>query len=193
MRSGSAGRGEEGRKKEEATGAFAQGTDRCVYVPLQGTSYCTYKRSALHYASSSGLESIVAKLLSLGANAALKDAVRACSYMNTCMCISPYVFIRMKGSCSNLYPSLHLCIYMHSARALTRARSHAYMKTCTYTHLMSERELRHEDPHPSEVYMREYSHKHTLHIFRHILHIVYMTQMYTHALMCIHAHTCRTG
>ena len=88
-----------------------------------------YKRSALHYASSSGLESIVAKLLSLGANAALKDAVRACSYMNTCMCISPYVFIRMKGSCSNLYPSLHLCMYMHSARAHTRARSHSCMHT----------------------------------------------------------------
>ena len=94
---------------------FAQGANRCVYVPLQDA----FRNSALHYASSSGLESIVAKLLSLGANAALKDAVRACSYMNTCMCISPYVFIRMKGSCSNLYPSLHLCIYMHSARALT--------------------------------------------------------------------------
>ena len=79
-----------------------------------------------------------------------------CSYMNTCMCISPYVFIRMKGSCSNLYPSLHLCIYMHSARALTRARSHAYMKTCTYTHLMSERELRHEYPYLSEVFVCGY-------------------------------------
>jgi hypothetical protein len=56
----------------------------------------------------------VAKLLSLGADAALVDKVRACSYMNTCMYISLYVFIRMKGSCSNLYPSLHLCMYMHS-------------------------------------------------------------------------------
>ena len=93
MRAGSACRGEEGGKKEEGRGAFAQGTDRCVYVPLQDTSY---KRSALHYASSSGLESIVAKLLSLGADAALKDAVRACSYMNTCLCISPYVFMCME-------------------------------------------------------------------------------------------------
>jgi hypothetical protein len=32
-----------------------------------------------------GLDSAVAKLLSLGADAALKDKVRACSYMNTCM------------------------------------------------------------------------------------------------------------
>ena len=70
MRTGGGGRG----RKEERRGAFAQGTDRCVYVPLQDTSY--YKRSALHYASSSGLESIVAKLLSLGANAALVDGVR---------------------------------------------------------------------------------------------------------------------
>jgi hypothetical protein len=64
-----------------------------VYVPLQDTSY---KRSALHYASSSGLESIVAKLLSLGADAALIDAVRACSYMNTFMHISFYVFTCME-------------------------------------------------------------------------------------------------
>ena len=121
MRSGSAGRGEEGGKKEEGTGAFAQGTDRCVYVPLQDTS----KRSALHYASRarySGLESIVAKLLSLGADAALVDEVRACSYMNTCMCISPYVFIRMKGSCSKLYPSVHL--HAHTRKV---AFMHAYV------------------------------------------------------------------
>ncbi len=45
-----------------------------MYVPLQSYEYP--KRSALHYASSSGLESIVAKLLSLGANAALVDMVR---------------------------------------------------------------------------------------------------------------------
>ena len=46
-----------------------------------------FGNSALHYASRarySGLESIVAKLLSLGADAALVDKVRACSYMNTC-------------------------------------------------------------------------------------------------------------
>ena len=94
MRAGSAGRGEEGGKKEEGRGAFAQGTDRCVYVPLQDTSH--YKRSAMHYASSSGLESTVAKLLSLGADAALIDAVRACSYMNTFMHISFYVFTCME-------------------------------------------------------------------------------------------------
>ncbi len=79
MRSGSGGRGGEGGRGEGG-GAFAQGTDICVYVTLQDTEY---KRSALHYASSSGLESIVAKLLSLGADVALKDKVRACSYMNT--------------------------------------------------------------------------------------------------------------
>ena len=85
MRAGSAGRG--GVRGEEGGGrwAFAQGANRCVYVPLQDT-FGDYKRSALHYASSSGLESIVAKLLSLGANAALVDKVRACSYMNTCKC-----------------------------------------------------------------------------------------------------------
>jgi hypothetical protein len=93
VRAGSACRGEEGGRKEEGRGAFAQGTDRCVYVPLQDTNN---KRSALHYASSSGLESTVAKLLSLGADAALIDAVRACSYMNTFMHISFYVFTCME-------------------------------------------------------------------------------------------------
>jgi hypothetical protein len=57
--------------------AFAQGANMCVYVPLQDTTWGGTQRSALHYASSSGLESIVAKLLSLGANAALVDKVRA--------------------------------------------------------------------------------------------------------------------
>ena len=81
MRAGSGGRGGEG-ERGGGGGAFAQGTDICVYVPLQGP----LKWSALHYASSSGLERTVAKLLSIGADAALKDRVRACSYMNTFMC-----------------------------------------------------------------------------------------------------------
>ena len=42
----------------------------CVYVPLQGGSW-NRKNSALHIASKNGLESAVAKLLSLGADAAL--------------------------------------------------------------------------------------------------------------------------
>jgi hypothetical protein len=60
-----------------------RGTDTCVYVLPQGGDE---KRSALHYASDNGLESAVAKLLSLGADAGLIDKVRACSYMNTCKC-----------------------------------------------------------------------------------------------------------
>ena len=132
MRAGSAGRSGVRGEKGGGRWAFAQGANRCVYVPLQDT-FGDYKRSALHYASSSGLESIVAKLLSLGANAALVDKVRACSYMNTCMYISLYVFIRMKGSCSNLYPSLHLCTYMHSAHAHTRKV--AFMHACMHENM----------------------------------------------------------
>jgi ankyrin repeat protein len=44
-----------------------------VYVLLQGEDE---KCSALHFASVNGLESAVAKLLSLGADAALKDKYR---------------------------------------------------------------------------------------------------------------------
>lgn len=39
-------------------------------------------------ASKNGLVSTVAKLLAIGADAALVDMVRACSYMNTFMFIS---------------------------------------------------------------------------------------------------------
>ena len=134
-----------------------------------------YKRSALYYASSSGLESIVAKLLSLGADAALVDKVRACSYMNTCMYISLYVFIRMKGSCSNLYPSLHL--HAHTRKV---AFMHAYMKTCTYTDLMSERELRHEYPYPSEVFVYGY-----LNVIQIMLYLDDIRLIHTHT----HTHT----
>ena len=77
MPAGSAGRGVVRGEKGGGRGAFAQGAKRCVYVPLQDNGRPPLKWSALHYASSSGLESIVAKLLSLGANAALVDTVRA--------------------------------------------------------------------------------------------------------------------
>ena len=77
--------GEEGQSHKRV----GRGTDTCVYVLLQNKEHHTSdnpgKQSALHYASKHGLESAVAKLLSLGADAALKDEVRACSYMNTCM------------------------------------------------------------------------------------------------------------
>ena len=42
-----------------------------------------YKQSALHYASEKGLEGTVAKLVSLGADTALTDVVRACAYVKT--------------------------------------------------------------------------------------------------------------
>ena len=50
-----------------------------VCVSLQDN----YKRSALHKASNQGLAGTVAQLLSLGADAALKDKVRACTCMRT--------------------------------------------------------------------------------------------------------------
>jgi ankyrin repeat protein len=58
-------------KKEEAAAMLTEATKNAAALDVQDTKY---KRSALHYASSSGLESIVAKLLSLGADVALKDS-----------------------------------------------------------------------------------------------------------------------
>ena len=54
-----------------------QGTDVCVCVLSQDGDY---KRSALHKASENGLAGTVAALLALGADAALRDVVRACVY-----------------------------------------------------------------------------------------------------------------
>jgi hypothetical protein len=57
-------------KKEEAAALLMEATKNAGALDVQDTN-C--KRSALHYASSSGLESSVAKLLSLGADVALED------------------------------------------------------------------------------------------------------------------------
>ena len=84
----------------------------CVYVPLQGG----YNFSALHIASKNGLESAVSKLLSLGADAALKDEVRACLHMNTCMCsVHVCIFvnvlhIRISLSIMYIIQTYHVCM-----------------------------------------------------------------------------------
>jgi ankyrin repeat protein len=56
-------------KKEEAAALLMEAAKNAGALDVQDTNM----HSALHYASSSGLESIVAKLLSLGADVALKD------------------------------------------------------------------------------------------------------------------------
>ena len=104
---GWAGGGGRGRGGEGGTGGsqshkrVGRGTDTCVFL-----QHGTYQRSALHYASMNGLESAVAKLLSLGADAALKDKVRACSYMNTCM-YSVDVCKRVAHTYLSLYNAYH--------------------------------------------------------------------------------------
>ena len=72
------GGGEAGEREEEGAWGGAQGTDVLVCVSLQVNS-----RSALHIASEKGLAGTVAQLLSHGADAALKDKVRACTCMRT--------------------------------------------------------------------------------------------------------------
>ena len=101
---GGGGRGGEGgRGGSQSLKRMGRGTDTCVCVLLQsGNKDC----SALHYASQNGLESAVAKLLSLGADAALKDKVRACSYMNTCM-YSVDVCKRVAHTYLSLYNAYH--------------------------------------------------------------------------------------
>ena len=77
--------GVSGRGGREQAGAWggAQGTDVLVCVSLQDNGTKDYTRSALHKASQEGLAGTVAQLVSLGADAALKDKVRACTCMKT--------------------------------------------------------------------------------------------------------------
>ena len=75
------GRGGGGKGRERGVGGGPQGTDVLVCVCLQDDGY---KKSALHVASQKGLAGTVAQLVSLGADAALKDEVRACTCMETC-------------------------------------------------------------------------------------------------------------
>ena len=70
-------------KNESAALLLMEATQKAGALDVQGGDK---QSSALHYASVNGWESAVAKLLSLGADAALIDKVRACSYMNTCKC-----------------------------------------------------------------------------------------------------------
>ena len=107
--------GEGGRGGSQSHKRVGRGTDTCVYVLLQSK----YRnRSALHCAIRNGWESAVAKLLSLGADAALKDEVRACSYMNTCM-YSVYVCtfvdawrMRISLSLMHIIQTCYACMYM---------------------------------------------------------------------------------
>ena len=82
-------------KNEAAAALLMEATQKAGALDVQGGDK---QSSALHYASVNGWESAVAKLLSLGADAALKDEVRACSHRNTCMC------------------SVHVCIFVDALR-----------------------------------------------------------------------------
>ena len=79
------GEGREGVREEEGAWGGAQGTDVRVCISLQDDGKKDYTRSALHKASEGGLAGTVAQLLSHGADAALKDRVRA--YMHEDMVI----------------------------------------------------------------------------------------------------------
>ena len=65
-------------KHEGAAAELMEATKLAGALDLQVNSY-----SALHIASAQGLAGTVAQLLSLGADAALKDKVRACTCMRT--------------------------------------------------------------------------------------------------------------
>ena len=121
MRSGSGGRGGEGGRG--GGGAFAQGTGICVCVLLQDQD----QRSALHYASMKGLESTVAKLLSLGADAALKDRVRACSYTNTFMySVHVYILYVHVCLCVSVCVDTHKDMRIYEMLTLTFVPAHAH-------------------------------------------------------------------
>ena len=78
------GEGRRGVREEARAWGGGQGTDVLVCVSLQDTNGIRSCSSALHIASEGGLAGTVAQLVSHGADAALKDEVRACTCMKTC-------------------------------------------------------------------------------------------------------------
>ena len=65
-------------KQEAAAAELMEATKRADALDLQAKDdYRGYKQSALHWASEKGLAGTVAKLLALGADATLRDEVRA--------------------------------------------------------------------------------------------------------------------
>ena len=70
-------------KHEKAAAELMEATKLAGALDLQDDGWQDYTRSALHWASEGGLAGTVAQLVSLGADAALKDRVRACTCMRT--------------------------------------------------------------------------------------------------------------
>jgi hypothetical protein len=76
-------------EQEAAAGELMEATKRAGALDLQGGlevhmfAQHELKKSALHWASAKGLAGTVAQLVSHGADAALKDKVRACTCMRT--------------------------------------------------------------------------------------------------------------
>ena len=80
---------------EEGRGVgCAWGTDVCVRDPASRQGQGGRKRSALHWASEEGLAGTVAQLLALGADATLRDNVRASISVYRSTCIDLYTYTR---------------------------------------------------------------------------------------------------
>ena len=111
------GGGEGGVREEEGAWGGAQGTDVLVCVSLQDDGRNDYTRSALHKASEGGLAGTVAQLVSLGADAALKDEVRACTCMRTwsytysmrVYSLGAYIRLCYKWKHIHTYMYTHIC------------------------------------------------------------------------------------
>ena len=97
-------------------------------------------------------------------------------YVHVHISIRVYPYERIVFQSLSISPPVHvhaLCTRAHTRKV---AFMHAYMKTCTYTHLMSERELRHEYPYLSEVFVCGY------------LNVTQIT-LYLDDIRLIHTHT----
>ena len=132
-----------------------------VCVSLQDN---VFQRSALHWASERGLAGTVAQLLSHGADAALKDKVRACTCMRTwsytysmrVYSLGAYIFHYVTKTDTYIHKRMHIyvhqclrymyvireiqvclcvCMYMHACMHLyIYLYTHTYMCICMYVH-----------------------------------------------------------
>ena len=196
---------------------FAQGAKRCVYVLsgcLRELGAALCKQSPLQRAGEHRGEAAVARRRCRTRRQGTGMLVH--EYVHVHISIRVYPYERIVFQSVSISPSVlvHALCTLHTRKV---AFMHAYMKTCTYTDLMSERELRHEYPHPSEVFLCGYSRSMYLNVIQITLYLddirlihthtqthihtrkcnqvyrIYVTDIYMHALMCIHTRTCRTG
>ena len=109
-------------------------------------------------------------------------------YVHVHISIRVYPYERIVFQSVSISPSV--LVHALCTRARSHSCMHACMKTCTYTDLMIERELRHEYPHPSEVFLCGYSRSMYLNVIQITLYLDDIRLIHTHTQTHTHTRKC---